>query len=246
MELTFAQTYEVHDNIVDRYGRLRPAALLYLAQEMAGKHCDILGLTQETMASKDLFWAVSRHKVRINRLPRSGEKILLQTWPMPTTRVAYPRALEARDEADCVLFQVTSLWVLMDRNTRAMVLPGKSGVEVEGLLLGSELMAPGSIAPKALVNTRQRTVLFTDLDWNGHMNNCRHLDWAMDLLPAEFHRQRSVSGFTVCYLSEATEGENLTLQWELEDGPCVTVNALRTEENVSTGRGRVFALQMQF
>ena len=114
MELTFAQTYEVHDNIVDRYGRLRPAALLYLAQEMAGKHCDILGLTQETMASKGLFWAVSRHKVRINRLPRSGEKILLQTWPMPTTRVAYPRALEARDEAGCVLFQVTSLWVLMD------------------------------------------------------------------------------------------------------------------------------------
>ena len=246
MTTPYEKQFHIPASAVDCFDRLKPSQILDHMQEVAGDHSTMLGLSRQTLVEQGLFWAVIRHRVQITRLPKAGENITVKTWPMPTTRTAYPRSTILYDEDSKECLRAISLWVLMDKTTRAMVLPGKSGVEVEGLLLGSELMAPGSIAPKALVNTRQRTVLFTDLDWNGHMNNCRHLDWAMDLLPAEFHRQRSVSGFTVCYLSEATEGENLTLQWELEDGPCVTVNALRTEENVSTGRGRVFALQMQF
>ena len=239
MELTFAQTYEVHDNIVDRYGRLRPAALLYLAQEMAGKHCDILGLTQETMASKGLFWAVSRHKVRINRLPRSGEKILLQTWPMPTTRVAYPRALEARDEVGCVLFQVTSLWVLMDRNTRAMVLPGKSDVEVPGILQGGELAPPLGLPAKELPETGHRQVCFTDLDCNGHMNNTRYLDWVYDLLPSEFYREHSLEEMTVCYLAEALEHQMLDLNRGFLEENVFQVDIHREDH-------RIFSAKMKF
>ena len=246
MTTPYEKQFHIPASAVDCFDRLKPSQILDYMQEVAGDHSTMLGLSRQTLVDQGLFWAVIRHRVQITRLPKAGENITVKTWPMPTTRTAYPRSTIIYDEAGKECLRAISLWVLMDRNTRAMVLPGKSGVAVEGLLLGSELAAPGSIAPKALVNSRTRSVLFTDLDWNGHMNNCRHLDWAMDLLPGAFHRQRSVTGFTVCYLSEATEGEELTLQWELDDGPCITVNALRTDEDVSAGRGRVFALQMQF
>ena len=246
MTTPYEKRFHIPASAVDCFDRLKPSHILDYMQEVAGDHSAMLGLSRQALVEQGLFWAVIRHRVQITRLPKAGENITVKTWPMPTTRTAYPRSTIIYDEQGKECLRAISLWVLMDRNTRAMVLPGKSGVEVDGLLLGSELAVPGSIAPKALINTQTRPVLFTDLDWNGHMNNCRHLDWTMDLLPSAFHQQRSVTGFTVCYLSEATEGENLTLQWELEAGPCITVNALRTEENVSTGRGRVFALQMQF
>ena len=246
MTAPYEKQFHIPASAVDRFDRLKPSHILDYMQEVAGDHSALLGLSRQALTDRGLFWAVIRHKVQITRLPKAGENITVKTWPMPTTRTAYPRSTIVYDEQGQECLRAISLWVLMDRNTRAMVLPGKSGVTVDGLLLGSELAAPGSIVPRELCNAMERRVLFTDLDWNGHMNNCRYLDWAMDLLPEDFHQQRSVTGFTVCYLSEAKEADTLQLQWELSDGPCISVNGLRKDSDVSAGHSRVFAAQMQF
>jgi medium-chain acyl-[acyl-carrier-protein] hydrolase len=183
--------------------------------------------------------------VQITRLPVSGEKITVQTWPMPTTRAAYPRSTVAYDEAGNECFRGISLWVLMDAESRAMVLPGKSGVTVSGMLTGSELAAPGSMALQSAGQTMTRTVRYTDLDINGHMNNCRYLDWVEDTLPGSFHEENHVSEFTVNYMTEAREGEALSLRYQLTDGPCLGVDALR-EGEVSPGRNRVFSARVLF
>ena len=88
----YRHNYTVEDNEVDCFGYLKPSMLLFYAQDMAGRHCVELAVDYDTMASKRLFWAVIRHRVQISRMPRQGETLTLETWPMPTTRVAYPRA----------------------------------------------------------------------------------------------------------------------------------------------------------
>lgn len=245
MEPIFRQNYTVTDNEVDCFGLLKPSMILFYAQDVAGQHCIELGTDYDTMAAKRLFWAVIRHRVQINRMPCRGQRITVETWPMPTTRVAYPRATVAYDAEGRELFRVISLWVIMDLDTRAMILPGKSGVDVAGLLRGSELSAPGSLVPKVLENRQQRAVRYSDLDRNGHMNNCRYLEWVSDLLPSSFHRDHPVTEFTVCYLSEAREGEELTMSWQHGEDGLIRVEAIRPEEHASAGHSRVFAAQMQ-
>ena len=83
----------------------------------------------------------------------------------------------------------------MDMEKRTMILPGKSGVSVEGLLTGTELAAPGSLAVRQMEQDHQRRVCYTDLDRNGHMNNTRYMDWVMDLLPSAFHGDRPIREF---------------------------------------------------
>ena len=99
MEPIFRQNYTVTDNEVDCFGLLKPSMILFYAQDVAGQHCIELGTDYDTMAAKRLFWAVIRHRVQINRMPCRGQRITVETWPMPTTRVAYPRALAALDAA---------------------------------------------------------------------------------------------------------------------------------------------------
>ena len=246
MEPFFRQQYTVSPNHVDRYGRVKPSALLYFAQEAAGGHCALLELDWETLAKRNLFWAVIRYRVQILRLPRAGETITVETWPMPTTRSAFPRATVAYDAQGCEVFRAISLWVLMDRTSRAMVLPGKSGVDLTGTLRGCELAPPSSIVPKALENTAICRVGYTELDRNGHMNNTRYMDWIDDLLPSDFHKQHPVKEFTLCYLSEATEGQQVSLDWQLTEDGCLQVNAHREKTDVSGGRERVFAAQVSF
>ena len=245
MEPIYERTFPVTAGDTDRHGRLKASRILWMLQEVAGDHSALLGTDRESLMRKNLFWAVIRHRVQITRLPGKNEKITVQTWPMPTTRTSYPRSTVAYDEAGNECFRGISLWVLMDAGSRAMVLPGKSGVTVSGMLTGSELAAPGSMALQNAPQQMHRTVRYSDLDVNGHMNNCRYMDWVSDTLPGSFHGSHRVSEFTVNYLSEAREGEELRLQFQLADGPCLGVDALRADA-ASTGHERVFSARVLF
>ncbi len=242
----FSQTHTLTGLHTDRFGRLKLSTLLYFAQAAAESHCVELALDWDTLNKQNLFWAVVRHKVQISRLPLVGETVTVKTWPMPTTRSAYPRACAGYDQKGNELFRCISLWILMDTNTRAMVVPSKSGVQVEGMLTGNELTPPSSLAPCPYANHSQCIVGYTELDRNGHMNNTKYLDWVTDLLTSAFHETHTAKEITICYLNEAKEGQEIHLHSHLQDGPCLCVEGTRNDENSAEKQERVFAVQVQF
>lgn len=246
MDCVFSKTYTVETMHLDRFGRVKPSVMLYFAQEAATGHCDLLGLDWDTLAKKQLFWAVIRHRLQICRYPVAGDVLTVETWPMPTTRSAFPRATAAYDQAGNEVFRCISLWILMDRNTRAMVLPGKSDIALTGMIRGNELAIPGSIVPKAVENRYERIVGYTDLDRNGHVNNTRYLDWVDDLLSSDFHREHTFKELSVCYLSEAKEGQPIALDWQFLSGPVLQVDAHRPRTDVPEKQDRVFSVLAQF
>lgn len=243
MEPIYVRNFTVEDAYVDRYGRMKPSQILYLAQDMGGRHSALMSLDYDTLAGRNLFWAVTRHRVQVSRMPMRGETLRVETWPLPTTRAAFPRSVVAYDAQGNEVFRCITLWVLMDLNTRKMIVPGKSGIIVAGTLRGNELPAPNGLIPKPLGTQTSRTVAFTDLDRNGHMNNTRCLDWIADLLPSRFHESHTVTDFTVCYLAEARELQELRLNWDMSDGCTLQVDA-------TTGAGeethRVFSAKLYF
>ena len=215
MDSVYQLSFVVDDLHADRFGRLKSSSILYFVQEASGRHWQ--HIEGETSQNCSLYWVIIRHRVQVSRLPKKGETVYLETWPMPTTRVAYPRSVVAYDEKGQELFRSISLWVLMDPESRAMVLPGKSGITVPGILRGNELPSPQSLAPASLADQVQRIVRFTDLDVNGHMNNARYLDWLADLLPGSFHENHVIQDMTLGYMAEALEADALLQQWQLDE-----------------------------
>ena len=238
----YTQTFTLTDLHVDCHRRLKPAVLLYLTQEVSGAHAARLGADWETLAGKNLFWAIIRHRVEITRMPQAGETITLETWPMPTTRVAYPRATAAYDAQGKLLFKTVALWVLMDTRTRAMVLPAKSGVGVPGFLRGIEGETPPSISVSDSGSQVVRTVGYTELDRNGHMNNTYYMNWTDDLLEVAFHREHTLREFNICYLSEALAGQQIGLTWHLDEENALHVEGQTAEETPH----RVFAVTAKY
>ena len=231
MEPIYQADFEVTERDVDCYGRLRPSMILSYAQQVAGMHSTEMTVGYDVLARQRMFWAVTRHKVQVTRLPRLGETIHIETWPMPTTRVAYPRSMVAYDADGNEVFRSISLWVLMNLDTRNMILPGKSGISVLGTIRGTELPSPGGLMVLRAGSSQERSVCFTDLDRNGHMNNTRCMDWIDDLMPSVFHAGHTVKEFTVCYFSEAKEGQRLLLNWELGEENTLQVDAHRFVED---------------
>ena len=233
--------FTIEDRFLDKVGRVRPGALLYFAQEAAGAHCSLMGASN----IGNLFWAVIRHRVPITRLPVAGETITVETWPMPTSRTAFPRVCFGYDKDGNELFAIYSLWVLMDMNTRAMVLPGKSCVDVPGIQKGYEPDAPGSILPKELPIASVRTVVQEDLDKNGHMNNTRYLDWVWELLPGQWW-DKMPREFTVCYLSECRFGQEMFLSFGEIAPNTIQFEGRRAKTDHPEKTERVFAVNVSF
>ena len=246
MRPIYEETFTVKAEDCDAFGRLKPSALLHYVQEVSGNHAQMLGAGWDQLQEKKLFWAIIRHRVSMTRLPAAGEVITLQTHPMPTSRVAYPRATTALDKKGNVLFRSHALWVLMDIESRAMILPGKSGVPVEGVLLGNELETPGSLSPKELSQCATRLVTAEDLDQNRHVNNARYLDWLEALLDEGFRKEHTMTEFSVCYLSEALLDQQIQLRWELSEEGILTADAHRQSTDVHGKNDRIFAARLHF
>lgn len=242
----FEMTFTVSPDRVGKDGLCKLSALLYYCQEAAGGHCRLLGLDWDSLAKRDLFWALIRTRMEISRLPGTGETVCVTTWPMQTTRAAFPRACEGRDQAGNLLFRCTSFWVLMNKTTRAMLLPGKSGVTLEGITLGTELPAPGSLPPIHEEPTACRQVSQEDLDRNGHMNNTRYMDWVWEYLTAEYPDISAPKSFVACYLSEALPAENIQISHHLDADGTLRTELLRSRPEEGAKPERVFAVLTEF
>ena len=242
----FQKQFTLCGNDCDCFCRVKPSTILSMMQEAAGEQCAAWHMSWEEMAEKGLFWAITRQTVSITRLPRAYETVTIETWPMPATRVAYPRATVAYDGEGKELFRCIALWILMDLNTRAMVVPGKSGIDFPGCTQGGELPSPKSLPPRDLPDAETRTVRFGQLDRNGHMNNTKYLEWVMDLLPGSFHQEHPLKSFAVCYLNEAKEADRVTLRHGLDENNVLLVDATRPEPGDEGKTHRVFAVRAEF
>ena len=243
MEPIYQTDFEVTERDVDCMGRLLPSRILSYAQQAAGMHSIELHVGYDTLEKKRMFWAVRRCKVQLARLPRLGETLHLETWPMPPTQISYPRSLVAYDTQGQEVFRAISEWVLMDLDTRDWVSPQESGLSLIGTLRGSELALPGGLPVRRLKNSRNRQVCYTDLDRNGHMNNCRYLDWICDLLPSTFHNAHELREITVCYMKEAREGQQLELRWDFTEDGCLRTDAHRQEDGKDS---RIFSARLLY
>jgi acyl-ACP thioesterase len=170
----------------------------------------------------------------------------METWPMPTTRVAYPRSTVAFDKDGNELFRSICLWVLMDLNNRSMLIPKNSGVEVMGITTGTELAMPKSLLPKPLSCVHSRQVVYSDLDRNGHMNNARYMDWVDDLMPSAFHKHHPMKDLTLCYINEALEQQRLDMTWELSEEGLMQVDIHRDQEEDPSNYDRIFAAKILY
>ena len=244
MDNIYRKEYRISPTDVDRYQRLKPSRMLLYIQDIAGLHSESISFSYEELAKRGIFWAVIRHRLQITRIPMEKETIYLETWPMPTTRVAYPRSTIAYDDQGNELFRSICLWVLMDLNNRSMLIPKNSGIEIDGTLRGTELAIPKSLLPKPLSQVTPRTVVYSDLDRNGHMNNARYLDWIQDLMPSEFHLHHPIRDITMCYINEALEQQNLNLTWEQNEDGLMQVDIHRNREDQDYDR--IFAAKILF
>jgi acyl-ACP thioesterase len=194
---------------IDRSDRLTLAATFDYFQEAAINHAEILGVGRESLARTGQGWILSRMSVVLDRRPKFRETVTVRSWPRGWEKLFALRDYDIRDESDTPIVRGRSGWIIIDMEKRRPLRP--QGV-METLPLNEGLDAlPSGAAGLAvrdnLVKSGERKAAYSDIDYNGHVNNARYIQWIQDAVKPEMLEGAGKMRMDINYLSEIKPGE---------------------------------------
>lgn len=191
---------------------LNPSALVVHLQDTAIRHSDSLGYTLDVMAEKKQGWALINWHIVINRTPKCGEILKIATWSDKCRRMQAERSFFIYDEKGEIVIRVASRWVFMDLENRCPTqisneMEQKYGSAASPAIVGERYTFPRQKSNEC--QSRVFTVTRRDTDNNGHTNNVKYIEWAMDDVPDEIYDTMEMVDLKVIYRKECIKGTEI-------------------------------------
>ncbi|MBZ2175458.1 acyl-ACP thioesterase [Schnuerera sp. xch1] len=216
----YSKDYEVDVNHIDFKGKLKLSSLFQFFQDIAGLHAENLGMGLNTLQEKyGVLWVLVRMRVDIVRYPLWKEKIIIDTWPQEPNKVEFMRDFMVKDSQGNILAKAVSTWVIIDIKTRRLektkaIYNGYPSI-VNKRAIDCKL---GKLKPKGKLGmVYKRTVRYSDIDVNEHLNNSRYVDFIMDCFSLHEHKRHSIKSIEVNYSNEASPGDTITLYKDMSE-----------------------------
>ncbi len=215
MELSNPRSYEMIHKIatyeVGEQTTLTLSWLLRLCQEASEEHLAALSLPYERLKSDGFVFLFVRTQLTIKRMPSHGESISITTWPSGVAGAQFYRnysvySLPTKEPiAQCVQASV-----LADSHTHKIQRPKlflQYGIDPGDT---PETSLNRLTLPETLPFLGERPIRYSDLDYNGHLNNAVYADILCDFLPGGMFGMR-IAYVQIDYHSEALYGETMKL-----------------------------------
>jgi acyl-ACP thioesterase len=242
----FVET-KLESSHVDFKRELRMIQAFMWFQDIAAAHAENLGAgVTKLVTERNVAWVIMRMRVEVDRLPLLDEDIVIGTWPQATGPL-YERDYDVKTKDGESLLRAASVWIIMDLGTRDIVKDFLVDYhEIDPLkdrALGIKLRQLK--APKELTETGEKHIAYSDLDYNGHVNNTKYFDYIYDCFELAYHEKYRVSAAEINYINEAHIDEDLVMYTaDLPDAPDAPVKYIegrsRTDDRV------VFKAKIEF
>ena len=209
MKFTRNYTTRWHDTDANR--RVRPTQLLVYMQETSNAHLDSTGNNLDRLRDEhSLAFLLSKTRIAIYAPLYAGEEINVETFTAESRAFGFNRYYRIL-RGDEVIAAADTTWALVDINTRQLC-------RADAYDFGFEHETPIDIGvpPRFRVPHTdelellcERPIVYSDLDYNMHMNNTRYADMLCDCLPLE--EIPSLKCISLSYLHEAAFGDKIKI-----------------------------------
>ncbi len=204
------EKFVIPSYFVDDNAQLTVTSLFQLIQEMSDRHATILGAGWKQLRHRGFFWVITKIKLIINRLPSWQEPVLLRTWVKKSEAATSPRDFEMEDAEGNILVAASTIWAILDKEQGR---PQRMDM-FDGCFMPQERSAidrkPPKIGPVQApdVLPESKSVLYSDIDMNHHVNNAHYIQWAFDSVSDAFRKSHKISSVVVNFIAQAKFGDS--------------------------------------
>ena len=192
-----------------------------ILQDIATEHVDSLNIGREYLKNINAAWVLTSERVQVGAMPKPGQELKVSTWAGSTKFALFPRYFLIEDMQGNELLRTGSLWTIMDLNTRKILYPGDTGLNIKGIVTGKETPLAKTIPAVKAEPETFRTVQPDDIDKNGHMNNTVYLDWFEDMLPRQLLEGSKINNLSIVYKKELRLGDRADIRTRRTDSDIV-------------------------
>jgi acyl-ACP thioesterase len=203
------ENHPVRFGAIDKSDKLTLSAVFRFFQEAAISHAENLGVGRKEMMRAGQVWVLSRMSVVVDRRPDYCESIIVRTWPRGGEKLFAIRDYDIRDKDDIPVITARSSWLVVDIERRRPLRP-QSFMENLPFNEGINALASGTAALAECGNlqkTAEKKALYNDVDFNGHVNNVRYIEWIEDSLDPQLLENAGKMRLDINYLNEILYGE---------------------------------------
>ena len=215
--MIFSQKFTTRWHDTDARRRVKPTQMLVYMQENSNSHLESLDCSLDWLRDeKKLAFILSKTRLAIYAPLYAYEEITVNTWTCESRGFAFSRFYEIRRK-DEIIARADTTWALVSLEDRQLR-------RVEDFPLGFEHESPVDIGlsprfktPKAesMELICERPIVYSDLDYNMHMNNTKYADMLCDYLP--YDETADIKGISLSYLREAALGDKIKIYRSSED-----------------------------
>lgn len=217
MEFSKHYTVKWHDTDLNRHAT--PSAILTYMQETAWDHLKSLVCSMDELRDRmGLAFILSSISLSIHAPLYAEDEIEVKTWVSEGRGLSYPRSFRILKDGKTVA-EANSVWALIDIHSRRLLRADESPFSATEEA-ACDLPLPRRlrmIRSEDMEEAGERQIVYSDIDYNGHMNNTRYPNFLCDFTPDICARR--VTGLMISFLHEAAYGHTLRiLRQKCEDG----------------------------
>lgn len=203
---------------VDYENRLRYHETFNVFMDLANRHAEILGIDQNTLMNKGLFWLTVKTRICFRRRPKMSDRIQAQTWPVKPSSVRSDRCYRILDD-DGLLAEGRTEWAIMDMNTGRLA--NMKDLFPQELVFNEEPFSiedfPRIAACDETYTLKNKyTVISSDIDMGQHMNNVAYVRALMGMFSVQEIKDMDIREITVIFKTSAHEGDVLSMLYKKE------------------------------
>lgn len=210
--MKYTEKYNVRWHDTDANREVHPSGVLMFMQETANRQFEAAGRPLDAIRDEGgVGFILSRIAIETATSIHAYENIEVETFTCKGKGFTFPRGFEIKRNGVTVA-RAMSQWALVRVADRSLVrtddFPLSFGDEAE---LAMEMPLRFRI-PRDVVweQVGSRTIAFSDIDYNMHMNNTKYPDMLCDFLPDPAHTR--VVGVSLSYCKEAAFGDTLAVE----------------------------------
>lgn len=215
--MKYSVKYRITSLDVAPSGAVRPGALLRYFQEAVNLQMKDNPPSSEELFARGHAFILSRTGMEIYKDLLPYDEIEVTTWANTSKGATFVRSAQIFKNGELAADIVTT-WALVDINERKLIRVKDAVLGLGTLDELPEIGVPEKVRiPEGeMGKVGEKTVFYSDIDRNSHMNNTRYVDMMCDFLPDV--ENKKIRAFTVNYVSESKLGEKLDIYHKNSDG----------------------------
>lgn len=217
MKFVAQYTSSWHDT--DAHRIVRAGKLVTYMQETANRQCEESGLPLEKLRDeKGLGFILGAIQMKIHKSLFAYEEFEVRTWCKLARGYTFNRYFEIARGND-IIAEAATTWVLLDVNQKVMVRADAQG-DMHEHFYYDEPISADSLPAKARISKDAalsevgfRKIVYSDIDYNMHMNNTRYPDMLCDFIDEMTKDSPAyrVGAMSLSYLKESPLGATLKI-----------------------------------